>query len=200
MIVDWASACATLPGQSKSGDRPIVVELRGGALVGAIDGLGHGPDAHFAAELAAKTIEEEPESAIEMIVERCHQQLRATRGCVLTLARFAGDGTMTWVGVGNVDGVLVRAPANGARDEGIALRGGIVGHRLPPLNVRALAISAGDTLVLATDGVRHGFRAAVVPAHSPQTIADDVLAGYGKGSDDACVVVARYAGAPRGLP
>ena len=199
MIVEVASASAAMAGQGASGDRPIVVELSGSALVGAIDGLGHGPEAQAAAELAARTIEEEAESAIEWMVERCHQRLRSTRGCVLTLARFAG-GTMTWVGVGNVDAVLVRARTNIERDEGIALRGGIVGHRLPPLNVRSIAISAGDTLVLATDGVRHGFRAAVAPAHSPQVIADDVLAGYGKGSDDACVVVARYVGAPRGLP
>lgn len=200
MIIEVASASAALPGQSTSGDRPLVVELGRGALVGAIDGLGHGPEAREAAELAARAIEEQPDSAIDVLVERCHHRLRLTRGCVLTLARFASDGTMTWLGVGNVDGVLVRARTNGARDEGIALRGGIVGHRLPPLNVRAIAIAAGDTLVLATDGVRYGFRAAVAPAHSPQAIADDVLAGYGKGSDDACVVVARYVGAPRGLP
>jgi hypothetical protein len=50
--------------------------------------------------------------------------------------------------------------------------------------------------VLATDGIRHGFRAVVLPAHSPQRIAEEVLARYGTSNDGACVVVARYLGVP----
>jgi hypothetical protein len=56
-----------------------------------------------------------------------------------------------------------------------------------------VTIAKGDTLVLATDGIRHGFRAEV-DAREPQAIADAMLAKYSKGSDDACVVIARYIG------
>jgi hypothetical protein len=196
MIVDYGTACATLAGQTSSGDRPIVVELAGGVVVGAVDGLGHGHDACLAAEAAVRTIEEAPGLAVDELFARCHQRLRVTRGAVMTLARVSTDGSMTWLGVGNVDAVLVRASAGaGPRDEGIALRGGIVGYRMPPLRPRTLALQPGDSLVFATDGVRNGFRSAVVPDQPAQQLAQAVLEGYRKGNDDACVVVARFLGA-----
>ena len=73
------------------------------------------------------------------------------------------------------------------------MRGGIVGYQLPQLAPRRLPVSQGDTLVLATDGIRHGFRAEV-NARDPQVIADAVLANWSKTTDDACVAVARYVG------
>jgi hypothetical protein len=55
-------------------------------------------------------------------------------------------------------------------------------------------LSPGDTLVMATDGVRSGF-AADLPLHgSPQALADEILARDGKRTDDALVLVARYLG------
>jgi phosphoserine phosphatase RsbX len=74
------------------------------------------------------------------------------------------------------------------------LRGGIVGYQLPPLRTRALSISQGDTLIMATDGIRSGFTAGVNLRDSPQTIAESILALHTKGSDDSLVVVARYLG------
>ena len=41
-----------LPGEQRSGDRAVLVAYEGGALVAAIDGLGHGGDAADAAEIA----------------------------------------------------------------------------------------------------------------------------------------------------
>ena len=70
------------------------------------------------------------------------------------------------------------------------MRGGIVGYQLPQLAPRRLPVSQGDTLVLATDGIRHGFRAEV-NARDPQVIADAVLANWSKTTDDACVAVSR---------
>jgi len=42
------------------------------------------------------------------IVKRCHQSLLPTRGVALSLARWeARDRVLTWIGVGNVDGLLL---------------------------------------------------------------------------------------------
>ena len=65
---------------------------------------------------------------------------------------------------------------------------------LPPLNPRTLIVHPGDTLVLASDGIRHGFKQEILSARTPQQIADEVLANWAKPTDDACVVVARYGG------
>jgi negative regulator of sigma-B (phosphoserine phosphatase) len=187
-LISTGVACAPLAGQTSSGDRGVVVEFPGGALVAAIDGLGHGQDASLAAEEAHLVLEDDPAAPVDELVHRCHTRLKNTRGVVMTLASFQ-QGAMTWVGVGNVEGMLVRPGGIDA----VPMRGGIVGYSLPALVSRRLTVGRGDTLVLATDGIRHGFRAEI-DLRDARTIADAILAKYGKPNDDACVVVARYLG------
>ena len=187
-MVKAGVAAVALEGQTASGDRGIFLTFPGGAVIAAIDGLGHGEHASTAAAAAVDALSEDPAQPVDELVRRCHTKLRHTRGAVMTLASFV-RGAMTWVGVGNVDGILVRATGV----EGVNTRGGIVGYQLPPLTPRRFDVEPGDTLVLATDGIRHGFR-ALVDRREPQTIADAILAGFSKATDDACVVVARYLG------
>jgi negative regulator of sigma-B (phosphoserine phosphatase) len=187
-LVATGIACAPLAGQTSSGDRGLVVEFPGGALVAAIDGLGHGHEASLAAGEAELVLKDDPGAPVDELVQRCHNRLRSTRGAVMTLASVT-PGTISWIGIGNVEGILVKP--NGL--EAVPARGGIVGYSMPALVARKVAVANGDTLVLATDGIRHGFRAEV-DAREPQMIADAMLAKYGKGSDDACIVIARYIG------
>ncbi len=194
MTVEWGSAGAALAGQGSSGDRGVVVSFPGGALVAVIDGLGHGVEACKAALAAERVLIAAPREPVTELVERCHEELRGTRGAVLSLASFDGEqNTMSWLGVGNVEGLLVRLDQHTA-DEAVAMRGGTVGYNLPPLRPRTLSVRPGDTLVFATDGIRHGFKSEVLAARSPQQIADEVLRNWSKSNDDAYVVVARYAG------
>jgi phosphoserine phosphatase RsbX len=181
-------ATAALAGQASSGDRGVVLTFPHGAMVAVIDGLGHGTEACHAAEAAANALAADPAAPVDELVRRCHDKLRHTRGAVMTIASFA-PGAMTWVGVGNVEGLLLRTNSV----EAVAMRGGIVGYQLPHLLPRRLPVGHGDTLVLATDGIRHGFRVEV-DAREPQAIADAVLANWSKGTDDACIAVARYVG------
>jgi phosphoserine phosphatase RsbX len=192
-VVAWASAGAALQGQQKSGDRGVVVEFPSGALVALIDGLGHGSAACDAAIVAEGAMLAAPYEPVDELMRQCHDKLRGTRGAVITLASFDADrGMMTWLGVGNVEALLVRAQSGTA--EGIPMKGGTVGYMLPTLNPRSLVVHPGDTLVLASDGIRPGFKAEVLSARTPQEIADEVMANWAKSSDDACVVVARYVG------
>jgi serine phosphatase RsbU (regulator of sigma subunit) len=195
-MIEWGLAGAPLTGQTRSGDRGLVVPFDGGSLVALIDGLGHGAEAAKAAERCEEVLRRTAAAALVDIVQSCHAELRQTRGVVLSLASFDERGSMTWLGVGNVEALLVRSDSD--RTEAIAARGGTVGYLLPPLAPRALAVRPGDTLVLATDGIRHGFKREVHPSRTPQEIADLILAGWSKGSDDACAIVARYVGVARG--
>ena len=178
----------------ESGDAHVVARFQRGALVAVIDGLGHGAEAAVAARMAARVLHQHAREPIVDLVRRCHEALRATRGAVMTLASFnTVSSSLSWTGVGNVEGVLVR-PNQSWRREGVASRGGVVGYQLPPLRATELPISAGDILIMATDGVRSGFANGLIRTHSPQQMADSILARYRRGSDDALVVVARYAG------
>jgi hypothetical protein len=114
----------------------------------------------------------------------------------MSLASFNDrDDTMTWIGVGNVEGVLLRAqPTPGAPRESVLLRGGVVGYDLPPLQAFVVAVEPGDTLVLATDGVRTEFMSQLKTAPAPERQAAELLGRYGKTTDDALILVARYLG------
>jgi hypothetical protein len=195
-LLEWGVARLTCPGEAVCGDLHLVEPFPGGVLVAVVDGLGHGEEAARAAEAAIATLRTYAREPILHLLERCHHGLRDTRGAVLTVASFnASDGMMTWVGVGSVEGVLLRAGdgVTPAREE-VVLYGGVVGLLLPPLRGFATRVAPGDRLVLATDGVRSGVADGLRREESPQALADHILAHGAKGTDDALVLVARYQG------
>jgi negative regulator of sigma-B (phosphoserine phosphatase) len=103
--------------------------------------------------------------------------------------------SLEWCGVGNVEGVLLRANAIPGRGrDAISCRGGVVGFRLPAIRVVSVSVSPGDLLVLATDGIRPDFADSIQQPDPPQAIADALLARCAKVSDDRLVLVARYLG------
>jgi serine/threonine protein phosphatase PrpC len=194
-IIEWGWAGRALDGPS--GDLHVVVPFDGGTLVALLDGLGHGDAAAAASQTAVPVLEAHASEPVARLVQRCHEALRGTRGAVMTLASFdARDASLAWTGVGNVDAILRRVRDDRQRrDEAISTRGGVVGYRLPPLKTDRFPLSRGDTLVMATDGIRSNFSAGLTMEYSPQEIAESILVRYGKDSDDAHVVVARYLGA-----
>ena len=200
-IVDWGVAAQSLAGQEQSGDAYIVKEWEDKALAAAIDGLGHGADAAAAARIAGETLLAHTAESDDVIflVKRCHESLLRTRGVVLSLAIFdAAKKTLTWLGVGNVDGVLLRAGKRTDKGrESVLARGGVVGYQLPSLRSSTIPISRGDLLVFTTDGIRSGFDKELSREDPPQQIADTILANYSRKTDDALVLAARYIdGAP----
>jgi negative regulator of sigma-B (phosphoserine phosphatase) len=198
-IIDWAVAGRMLPGERESGDLHIVQVFPGGVLVAVIDGLGHGPEAATAARLAGETLQAHAQEPVSDLFRRCHDDIRSTRGVVMTIVSIdPRAATLTWLGVGNVEGYLVRAQtAAMRRREAAASIGGVIGLQLPRrLQPTSLAVEAGDTLVLATDGITSDFIEGIRPG-PPQEIAEAILAGFAKATDDALVLVARYEAPPR---
>jgi phosphoserine phosphatase RsbX len=195
--IEWAVAELAQPGQSESGDRHLVISTADGGLVAVVDGLGHGADAASAAKVAVRALERGADRPIVQLLRECHQSLIGTRGAVMSVAAFSfADETMTWLGVGNVEGRLLRAPVSGGpRPDALLVRGGVVGVRLPPLVSKIIPIRRGDMLIVATDGIRGEFLDAPLPYQEPQALADHVLARWGTQADDALVLVVRYLGA-----
>lgn len=192
--LEWAAATAILAGEKESGDRHFVRCRSDTALVAVVDGLGHGAEAAAAARVAVDTLQEYADEPVLSLIRRCHECLRPTRGAVMSLASFGfRDGMLTWVGVGNVAGFLLRADHR-SPTETLLLRSGVVGDQLPPLQAAVLPVAPGDVLVFATDGVRSDLAANIVVNVSLQTTADRILAKCNKGTDDALLVLARYHG------
>jgi negative regulator of sigma-B (phosphoserine phosphatase) len=195
-LLEIGSAEAALHGESVSGDKYVVLPHGGGVLVGAVDGLGHGGEAADAAGRAVSALEENAGAPLPTLFERCHERLARTRGVVMSLASFdQGENRLTWLGVGNVEGTLLRADSEAMwPTESILLLGGVVGFQLPSLRPSATELRRGDTVILTTDGIESGFRHGLRPGSPPQDLAQDILDNHRKHSDDALVVVASYLG------
>lgn len=198
-LIEHALAQRPFRGEDLSGDRAVAQGFPGGVLLAAIDGLGHGEAAAAAAAIAAETLEAHAGDEPLALVRRCHEALKHTRGAAMSLASVdSTEGMMCWLGVGNVDGLLLRTSGAQPMREALLTRGGVVGYQLPPLRAAPLPIGSGDLLIFTTDGIRSAF-AAELPPGDPllrrldvQQIADRILARFGKPSDDALVLVARY--------
>lgn len=199
--IEWGVAARALEGQAESGDRHVVKSFSNGVLLAAVDGLGHGNEAAVAAKVAVATLERHAHEPVIPLFRRCHEALTKTRGVVMTLASFdSQQGTLTWLGVGNVEGALLREKAEkpgrgeeaAPEHESVLLRAGVVGYQLPPLRASVVPIMPGDTLIFATDGIKGGFAEGLVVDGSPQRIAERILAQHAKATDDALVLVARY--------
>lgn len=194
--LEWSVAARALAEQSESGDSHLVELFPCGALVAVVDGLGHGASAAATARAAIDALRGSAHESVITLIRRCHEQLKRTRGAVISLASFnRPDDTLTWLGVGNVRGVLLRADrqADPPR-EWLTLRGGIVGYNLPTPRAIVLSLSPGDTLVFATDGLHSDFAEGLAAGEPPQPLANRILAQSSRGTDDALVLVARYMG------
>jgi serine/threonine protein phosphatase PrpC len=164
------------------------------------DGLGHGEEAAEAARTALQTIRQNPRLSIISLLERIHEELRETRGVVLSVAilNFA-DNTLTWAGVGNVEGVVVsNGGSQGPQQVALLRQVGVLGHRMASLRASIITVGPGDLLILATDGIRTDFTEHLnfCREDRPQYIADHILAHSQREWDDALVLVARYKDEP----
>jgi negative regulator of sigma-B (phosphoserine phosphatase) len=188
--VAWGAATLALPGETECGDRHVVEAFEGGAMVALIDALGHGPEAARVAAVAAQTLAQHSREGPAALIQRCHAGLRGTRGAAVSLASYdAARGTLTWLGIGNVGGVLVSAdPQRQPRLRDLLRHGGVVGDRLPELNPSVLPVAPGDALILTTDGVAHYYERDLPAAIDPE-LADRMLARFARRTDDAAVLV-----------
>lgn len=194
-FLDWAVAGRPVPGEEVSGDTAVHVELDGYEVLAVVDGLGHGPEAAAAADRAAAVIEGHAGEPFDAVLGQCHADLARTRGVAMTIASVGRDGTMHWVGVGNVEAHVLRL--EGTRPRRVAsavLYGGVVGYRLPRHRVSTFDLAAGDLLLIATDGVLIDSLDDLSIGDPVDRLVATIIERHARPADDALVVAARYRG------
>ena len=181
------------------GDGALVLRRPDGMLLAVVDGVGHGAEAADVRRAAEEIIQQAAGVDVRSIAASCHEGLKATRGATLGLVWLdRGAATASWLGVGTVAGVLHRA-GPGPRGSALLMPqgGGALGRRLPALHPALVPVHAGDTIVLATDGLDRRFIHEVPGVfQTEQQIADRIIDLHASGRDDALVLVARCTGAP----
>ena len=103
--VEWGIATRCQRGEATSGDLAVVHLLPEGALVAAIDGLGHGAEAARAARKAGRGRARKTEPRPRPAGRALPRALQNTRGAAISLAFVSpAEDAMAWLGVGNVEG------------------------------------------------------------------------------------------------
>jgi len=195
-FLDWDWAGRPCCGEAVSGDGVLVAVNHGRAVATVVDGLGHGSAAAIAAQRALEAVRESGDEDVVVLIERCHVALRETRGAVMSVAAIdRARGSMSWIGVGNVEGRIVRAPhGHDTHAAALVLSPGVVGHELSSLRATTVGLKRGDLLVMATDGVDRRYADGLRPSGSCTAIAQALLERHARHDDDALVAVLRYLG------
>jgi anti-sigma regulatory factor (Ser/Thr protein kinase) len=163
------------------------------ALMGVIDGLGHGQFAQRASQTARQYIEQHYDQPLDSLFRGVGRACRATRGVVMALARFDfARQILTAASVGNVEVRLVGS----SKPFNLIVRRGIIGMNAPNPVPCEHPWTAASLLIMHSDGVRtrwdwSDFRDLL--RESPATIARQMLVQLGKPDDDATVAIARSA-------
>ncbi|MBF0509457.1 MAG: SpoIIE family protein phosphatase [Deltaproteobacteria bacterium] len=178
-------------GSELNGDAYVIKEFDQTALIAVIDGLGHGEKAYVVAQEAADYVQKNYTNDIGLIIEKCHEALRGTRGVVMALARVDFEASqLTTAGVGNIGMKVIGK--NLIKPFSVA---GIVGHNLRKLIVQEFLYSKGDTIFMYSDGVSDRFDSEEpeLTKMKPQEAAEAIVRRFGKDKDDTTIVVAREA-------
>jgi anti-sigma regulatory factor (Ser/Thr protein kinase) len=191
----WGSAASNAPGESVSGDQWSLVHREDGATLMVVDALGHGVLANEAALVAVRAFEDHGTDAPGEFVNRAHDALRGGRGAALAVARCdLARNTITYAGVGNVAGVIVRLDG---RQHGLVSNNGTVGSATISVREFEYEWRAGETLVMHTDGLRTRWLLSDRPGltmRHPSVVAAVLHRDFLRGRDDATVVVVSRTG------
>jgi anti-sigma regulatory factor (Ser/Thr protein kinase) len=175
----------------ENGDAFVIKQWAESALVGVIDGLGHGQMAHHAAQAARQYVDSHFDLQLDQIFQGVGRACRATRGVVMALARFDwGLSRLVFASVGNIE---VRVFPSSVPFS-FSIRRGVIGLNAPNAVVTEHPWSLDNVLVLHSDGLRTHWDwkdfsgLANQPAPS---LAKNFLRLLAKEEDDATVIVVR---------
>ena len=188
--METALAMRPYPGQRQCGDQAGLWCLgEGRVLLALADGLGHGAAAVEAADAAMACIDTAPGLSPHLLLQRCDDALRGTRGAALSLIRLdLLAGQLEHAGVGNVS-ALVQC---GAVKRRIASVPGIVGAGLPPVRTDALALDKAGVLAHFSDGIDPRLDLTTASDAPLAALADGLVARYGRDDDDVGLVLLRW--------
>lgn len=183
------AVCVPAEREEVSGDACAATETEQGLTAIVVDGLGHGPEASEAAQIALRTFARAPEQPLPGLLTTVHRALRRSRGAAVGLLRLHA-GRAQYCGIGNV-----RCLTLTQRDIQHRLTGqpGVAGLEIPRPLVRDIPWEPHFTALLHTDGIDHRW------AYSPDPflvrlpaplLATALVHGHRRSRDDATVLAA----------
>ena len=178
-----------ITGETVCGDRFAIRYVPTGVLLMLADGLGHGPLAGAAADVAVAEFLAESAEAPAALLEALHGRMRHTRGAAVGIAAIDRSArTVRFAGLGNITVNIVQP---GER-RSLTCMPGIVGHQRRTVREFSADLPKGSAVVLHTDGLTDRWTIDDYPtllSHTPVVIAATLLRDAGLRRDDAGIVV-----------
>jgi hypothetical protein len=172
-MLDVGAVCVPLEGETACGDGWCVTQEDDRAMVLLVDGLGHGPNAAQAADVAIATFLTASARAPSEVVAVMHEALRATRGAAVAVAevtRTAAGARVRFCAVGNTVSALVGQ----GKSKSLASMNGTAGLQVGKLQEFSHDWDEGAALVMHTDGITSRWRMETYPgllSHDPAIVA-----------------------------
>jgi negative regulator of sigma-B (phosphoserine phosphatase) len=181
-----ATEFLSLPKDGEQVNGDAVVVRNGGdhpVMLAVIDALGHGAAAASVAAAATAYLGEAPlDRGVVKLVEGLHGRLRGSRGAAAMVLIFSG-GRVEGCGVGNVEmrSVKRRVP--------VVLSPGVLGASLGKLHLFEAQLSAGDRLVVFSDGIAGRFDDELSRGLTGLETCRRIMDRHRRPHDDATVLV-----------
>lgn len=191
--LDWVIASSPKEGEQECADLCMIQQNSDQVLLAVVDGLGHGDEAMFASRKVINYLKSSANNSLISLIENCHEELKGTRGVVLSIARIDfRKSELAWLSVGNVEGLLMcKDEQNNNLYRQLILRSGVVGYKLPSLNISSETITGGDTLLFITDGVKSEYMEMLNYNRSLDDFVKNTAKNYFKNTDDSLILAAR---------
>jgi len=180
-------------GEQVSGDAWNVWSNGSVVTIALADGLGHGPEAAKAAQLAIKVLSAAHSETPAAAMQIAHQALRPTRGAAAALTAIdLAAATVRFIGVGNIACVFCEPDTT---RHTVSL-GGTLGHEARTFREFTYPWHHEAVAVMHSDGLTSHWSLDDYPglrACSPALIAAVLYRDFTRGRDDVTVVVAKEA-------
>lgn len=191
--VEVGAICVPCPGETVSGDAWAVAHGAGRTTALLVDGLGHGRDAHEAAETAVRIFSTDAGAAPAAILDRLHDALRATRGAAAAVLELdKRERVARFAGVGNISASVV---SNGT-SRSMVSHHGILGHIVRHTQEFLYPWPEQSLVVLHTDGIGSRWDLTRYPGlerRHPTVVAAALYRDFHRTRDDATVLALREA-------
>ncbi len=158
------------------------------------DGLGHGPCAADASQAAIAVFAAKPQLDLISLLEKIHDELRATRGAAVAVAEMdPARGQLKYAGVGNIAGYIVKGDSTESTH--LVSMNGTLGAVRSRIQEFTYPWKADSLLVMTSDGIKNHWRLdryVGISHRHPSLIAGILFRDHARTTDDTTVATLRF--------